>query len=158
MNKNSNPITKILFVCHGNICRSPMAEMVMKELIRQNNLEDNFFIESAACHTDEIGNPMHHGIISKLIEKNIPFTDHRARLITQSDYAYYDLIIAMDDENMFDLRRNFGSSYKEKCHKLLEYKKQNRDVADPWYTHNFDATWDDILSGCKELLKALTKV
>lgn len=146
---------KILFVCHGNICRSPMAEMFMKNLVKNSGLEKEFFIESAACRTDEIGSPIHRGTVLKLKEKNVPFTDHRARLITQEDYGFYDLIIAMDEENMGDLKRKFAGDKENKCHKLLEYAGLSRDVADPWYTGNFDATWNDVEKGCKALLSSL---
>ena len=146
---------KILFVCPGNICRSPMAEMVMKDLVKKAGLEKDFYIDSAACRTDEIGNPIHHGTRIKLKQMGVPFTDHRARLITIDDYEDWDLIIAMDTENMRDLNRILGQDTQNKFHKLLEYTGQSRDVADPWYTGNFDATWNDVLAGCKELLKKI---
>lgn len=146
---------KILFVCHGNICRSPMAEMVMKDLVKKAGLENDFYIDSAACRTDEIGNPIHHGTRTKLKQMGVPFTDHRARLISIDDYEDWDLIIAMDTENMRDLNRILGQDTHNKFHKLLEFTGQPRDVADPWYTGNFDATWNDVLAGCKELLKKI---
>lgn len=146
---------RILFVCHGNICRSPMAEMVMKHLVKQAGREKDFFIESAACRTDEIGNGMHYGTVNKLRQMNVPFTDHRARLITAADYSDYNLIIAMDEENMYDLNRKLGQDTDNKYHKLLEYAGKTRDVADPWYTGNFDATWNDVVEGCQGLLKLL---
>lgn len=133
-----------------------MAEMVMKDLVRKAGLEKEFFIESAACRTDEIGNGIHRGTRTKLSQMNVPFTDHRARLITPDDYNDYDLIIAMDEENMRDLRRSLGEDTDSRYHKLLEYAGKTRDVADPWYTGNFDETWDDVLAGCKGLLLKLT--
>ena len=150
----SSNIKKILFVCHGNICRSPMAEMVMKELVRKAGLENEFFIDSAACHTDEIGNTIHWGTRKKLLEKEIPFTDHRARLIKKSDYDDFDFIVAMDRENISDLKFKFPFDRGEKIRKLLDYCG-NKDVADPWYTGNFDKTWDDIFAGCSHLLEEL---
>lgn len=132
-----------------------MAEMVMKHLVKNAGREKDFFIESAACRTDEIGNPMHHGTRTKLLQMNVPFTDHRARLITAQDFDAYDLIVAMDEENMRDLKRLYGADYTKKCRKLMEYTGTHRDVADPWYTGNFDATWDDIYAGCSALLEKL---
>ncbi len=132
-----------------------MAEMVMKHLVKNAGREKDFFIESAACRTDEIGNPMHHGTRTKLLQMNVPFTDHRARLITAQDFDAYDLIVAMDEENMRDLKRLYGAAYTRKCRKLMEYTGTHRDVADPWYTGNFDATWDDIYAGCSALLEKL---
>lgn len=148
---------KILFVCHGNICRSPMAEMVMKHLVKNAGLEDEFFIDSAACRTDEIGNGIHYGTKNKLSQMNVPFTNHRARLVSWSDFKRFDFIVAMDDENMRDLRRCFGASYRTKCRKLLEFASLSRDVADPWWTGDFDKTWDDILAGCTALLDFLLR-
>ena len=104
-----------------------MAEMVMKHLVKQAGREKDFFIESAACRTDEIGNGMHYGTVNKLRQMNVPFTDHRARLITAADYSDYDLIIAMDEENMYDLNRKLGQDTDNKYHKLLEYAGKTRD-------------------------------
>lgn len=146
---------KILFVCHGNICRSPMAEMVMKDLVKKSGLEKEFFIESAACRTDEIGNPIHRGTVLILKQKGVPFTDHRAVLVKKSDFSYYDLIIAMDEENIRDLMRLADNDEKHKIHKMLEYIGLDRDVADPWYTGNFEKTWEDIYSSCNALLEEL---
>ena len=132
-----------------------MAEMVMKNIVKNAGLQDTVFVESAACRRDEIGSPMHRGTRSKLLEKKVPFTDHRARLITEQDYKEFDLIIAMDEENIRDLDRKFAGDPEKKCHRLLHYAGINRDVADPWYTGNFDATWDDVLKGCTALLEQL---
>ena len=146
---------KILFVCHGNICRSPMAEMVMKHLVRQAGRERDFVIDSAAARRDEIGNGMHRGTRTKLVREQIPFTEHYARLVTRADYATYDLIICMDEENMEDLDYLFSGDGDGKVHKLLEYCGSTRDVADPWYTGNFDATFSDVMAGCTALLASL---
>ncbi|WP_147645032.1 low molecular weight protein-tyrosine-phosphatase [Treponema pectinovorum] len=148
---------KILFVCHGNICRSPMAEMVMKHLVKMSGLQKEFFIESAACRRDEIGSPIHRGTVSVLKEKGIEFTDHRAVLVKKDDFSFYDLIIAMDEENIRDLTRLADKDERHKIHKMLEYTGQSRDVADPWYTGNFEETWNDIYSGCKALLESLKR-
>ena len=146
---------KILFICHGNICRSPMAEMVMKHYVRQAGLERDFYIDSAATDYDEIGNGMHRGTRQTLTKNGIPFTDHRARLVTPDDYNEFDLLIIMDEENERHLRRRVGEDTEGKVHYLLEYAKINRDVADPWYTGNFEATWQDITLGCRSLLDFL---
>lgn len=147
----------LLFVCHGNICRSPMAEMVMKDLVRKAGVEKDFYIDSAACHTDEIGNGMHRGTRSKLTQMGVPFTDHRARLVTNGDYDKFDLIICMDSANFRDLNYKFSGDGDNKVHKLLEYVNETGDVADPWYTGDFDETWNDVLRGCTALLEKLTK-
>lgn len=146
---------KILFVCHGNICRSPMAEMVMKDLVKKAGLEDNFYIDSAACRRDEIGSSMHRGTRKKLIQMNVPFTDHKARLIKQEDYQNFDKIICMDSENWHDLHYFFGEDVENKIAKLMSFVGLQRDVADPWYTGNFDQTWDDVFEGCTALLNEL---
>ena len=148
-------MTKILFVCHGNICRSPMAEFVMKALVKKAGLENDFLIDSAATSTEEIGNGMHRGTIEKLREKQIPFTNHRARQITTADYQNYDYLIGMDEENLFYMKRKWNDDPLKKVHLLLEYCGSSDEVADPWYTGNFDATWADILAGCTALLNRL---
>ena len=148
-------MTKILFVCHGNICRSPMAEFVMKALVKKAGLENDFLIDSAATSTEEIGNGMHRGTIEKLREKQIPFTNHRARQITTADYQNYDCLIGMDEENLFYMKRKWNDDPLKKVHLLLEYCGSSDEVADPWYTGNFDATWADILAGCTALLDRL---
>lgn len=147
---------KILFICHGNICRSPMAEMVMKELVRKAGKENEFFIDSAATDRDEIGNGMHRGTKNELINNNIPFTNHRARLVTTDDYNEFDLLICMDEENLDHLPRRIGEDTEGKVHKLLEYCGSHRDVADPWYTGNFEETFADVTAGCKALLAKLS--
>lgn len=148
-------MTKILFICHGNICRSPMAEMVMKYMVKKAGKEKDFFIESAATDYDEIGNGMHRGTRQTLNKYGIPYTDHRARLVTPDDYNDYDLLIIMDEENQRHLERRVGADTDNKVHYLLEYAGLNRDVADPWYTGNFEDTWHDINLGCKSLLDFL---
>ncbi len=148
---------KLLFVCHGNICRSTMAEFVMKDLVQKAGLADVFTIDSAACRRDEIGSDTHWGTKQKLREMGVPFTPRHARQITSADYAKYDWIIAMDGENMRDLQRLTHGDPAHKTALLLDFAGEHREVADPWYTGNFDATYDDVLKGCQALLSSLTK-
>lgn len=147
---------KLLFVCHGNICRSTMAEFVMKELVRQAGREKEILVESMACRTDEIGSDTHPGTKAVLRAHNIPFTKRAARQIQKSDYPKYDYIIAMDDENMRDLRRLTNGDTDHKCHLLLDYTGESREVADPWYTGNFEVTYQDVDRGCRKLLESLS--
>ncbi len=147
---------KILFVCHGNICRSPMAEFVMKDMARKAGLEDEIFVDSKACRTDEIGSDTYYGTKNKLREEGVPFTPRQARQITLADYDKYDYIIGMDGENMRDLARLTKGDPQGKIYRLLEIAGENRDVADPWYTDDFDATYRDVVKGCVALLKKLT--
>ena len=145
---------KILFLCHGNICRSPMAEFVMKELVRRVG-RDDIEVESAALHTDEIGNDIHYGTRRKLQAEGIPFVPRRAWLLNAAKAREYDLLIGMDDYNMADLRRLVFPENAGKIRKLLSFAGSERDIADPWYTGNFDQTYADILEGCTALLKSL---
>ena len=145
---------KILFLCHGNICRSPMAEFVMKDLLAKAGRTD-VVVESAALHTDEIGNDIHYGTREKLIEKGIPFTPRAAWLLDAAKASGYDLLIGMDSYNIADLRHLVYPEDRAKIRRLLDYAGVKRDVADPWYTGNFDATWDDVLAGCEGLLKQI---
>ena len=148
---------KILFVCHGNICRSPMAEFVMKHLVREAGLADKILVESKALHRDEIGSDTHRGTREVLRAHNIPFEKRRATLMTAADYDAYDCIIGMDTENMRDLMRLTGNDPQHKVRRLLSCIGEERDVADPWYTGNFDVTYRDVDAGCRALLRALTK-
>ena len=147
---------KILFLCHGNICRSPMAEFVMKELLRRAGRED-IAVESAALHADEIGNDIHHGTRNKLREQGIPFAPRAAWRLTAAKAREYDLLIGMDDYNIADLRRLVYPEDRTKIHKLLEFAGSSRPIADPWYTGNFDETYDDVLAGCNALLSFLQR-
>ena len=146
---------KILFVCHGNICRSPMAEFVMKELVRRAGRQDEFLIESAATSREELGNDMHYGTRTKLREMGIPFTRRAARQITINDYDRYDYLVAMDDENEYYMNRCWRPDPKHKIVRLLSFAEKSRDIADPWYTGNFDQTYEDILEGCTAFLEKL---
>ena len=145
---------RILFVCHGNICRSPMAEFVMKELVLQMSLEHQFYIESAATSTEEIGNPVYPPARRKLAEHGIGCQGKTARQMTRADYDRFDLLIGMDDWNIRNMRRICGGDPENKIVKLMDYTNRPGDVADPWYTGNFEATWQDVLLGCQALLKA----
>jgi len=150
-------VIKILFVCHGNICRSTMAEYVMKHLVRQAGREAEFFIDSAATSTEEIGAPVHHGTRRKLAQAGIPCGNHRARQVTWADYRSFDLIIGMDSANIRNLNRILKGDPEGKVRKMLDYTDRPGDVADPWYTGNFDVTYDDILQGCTALLEHCTR-
>ena len=148
-------MTKILFLCHGNICRSPMAQFVFQHMVNEAGLSDRFEIESAATSREEIGNGPHRGTVRKMQEVQIPILPHRARQVTKQDYDHYDLLIIMDRENLWGIRRIIPDDPEDKIHMLLEYTGENRDVADPWYTGDFDTTYDDVVRGCKALLEKL---
>ncbi len=148
-------MTKILFVCHGNICRSPMAEFVMKDMVRKAGLEHGILVDSKACRTDEIGSDTYHGTKNKLREEGIPFEPRHACQITAADYDTYDYIVGMDEENMRDLQRLTKGDPQGKTHRLLEFAGESRNVADPWYTDDFDATYRDVQKGCAALLDQL---
>ena len=146
---------KVLFVCHGNICRSTMAQCMFQDMVNKRGMSDQFYIDSAATSREEIGNGVHRGTRRKLAEVGIPLSEHRARQVTKKDYEEYDLLIIMDEENRWGLRRIIPSDPENKIHMMLEYTGENRDVADPWYTGNFDVTYDDISRGCEALLRRL---
>ena len=148
---------KILFVCHGNICRSPMAEFVMKDLVNKKGMADQFEIASAATSTEEIGNPVYSPAKRKLKEHGISCVGKTARQMTKEDYAYYDYIIAMDRLNLRNMTRFVGSDPDNKISLLMDFTNHPGDVADPWYTGDFDATWNDVNEGCIGILKKLNK-
>lgn len=149
-------MTKILFVCHGNICRSTMAEYVMRYLVCQAGREMEFFIDSAATSREEIGNGVHYGTRRKLAQMGVPCGDHRARQMTKADYDEFDLLIGMDNANIRNMTRICGGDEEGKIHMMLDYTDRPGEVADPWYTGNFDATWDDVLEGCTKLLEQMS--
>ena len=146
---------KVLFVCHGNICRSPMAECVMKNMVKERGISAEFYIDSAATSREEIGNPIYPPAVRKLKAEGIPLTDHRAIQMTKADYDKYDLLLAADSANVRNMTRIAGGDPEGKIRRLLDYTSRPRDIADPWYTGNFDVTYDDIVEGCEALLKAL---
>lgn len=149
-------MTRILFVCHGNICRSTMAEFVLKDMVAKRGLADRFAIESAATSTEEIGNPVHPGTVRELRRHGIGgFEGKRARQLRRSDYNDFDLIIGMDEANVRNILRMLGGDKAGKVHKLLDFAGQNRSIADPWYTGDFDTTYEDVLDGCEGLLRYL---
>ena len=157
MNKNNklnnNNIHRILFVCHGNICRSPMAEFVMKDLVRTAGRENDFYIESAATSTEEIGNEVYPPAKRKLAEHGIGCKGKTARQMTRRDYDRFDLLIGMDSANIRNMYRICGGDPEQKIHELLDFTDRIGDVADPWYTGDFEATWRDVLEGCQCLLE-----
>ena len=147
---------RILFVCHGNICRSPMAEFIMKKLVADAGLSEMFEIASAATSTEEIGNPVYPPARRKLAEHGIACDGKTARQLTRRDYDYYDLLIGMDRYNIRNMERMCGGDPAGKIHMLREYAGNARqDVADPWYTGDFNATWRDCMNGCRGLLERL---
>ena len=144
---------RILFVCHGNICRSPMAEFVMKDLVAKEGLADEFYIESAATSTEEIGNEVYPPAKRKLAEHGISCKGKTARQMTRRDYDSFDLLIGMDEWNIRNMRRICGGDLEGKIYMLMDFTDRRGDVDDPWYTGNFEATWQDVLLGCKGVLE-----
>ena len=158
---------KVLMVCHGNICRSTMAQSIFTHLVHRQHLDTVFEIDSAATSREEIGNPPHYGTKNKLYEEHIPLSPHRARQMTRDDYLYYDFLIGMDTANIRNMTRiSGGSDSQQKIFKMLSFADYGtkhkltaaRDVADPWYTGDFDATFDDVMSGCRGLLEYIKEV
>ncbi len=144
---------KVMFVCHGNICRSPMAEFVLKDMVRKRGIADEFHIESAATSTEEIGNSPHYGTVDKLASVGIAVDGRKvARQLTAADYDAFDVFVGMDSANVKNMRRILGGDPDGKVHKMLEFAGVDRDVADPWYTGDFDATYEDVTDGCVGLL------
>ncbi len=146
---------KILFVCHGNICRSPMAEFVMKDLVNKKGIASEFYIASAATSTEELGNPVHYGTRNKLAQVGISTKGKYAVQMKRSDYQEYDYIIGMDNWNYRNMLRIVGKDKEQKISLLLDYTDHPRDVADPWYTGDFETTYQDVLAGCQGFLAYL---
>ena len=144
---------RVLFICHGNICRSPMAEFVFKNMVKELGISDKFYISSAATSFEEIGNPVHKGTAKILDRLGISYKEKRAVHLEKSDYKEYDYLICMDSANVRNTLRIVGEDKDKKIHKLLEFKGSSDDVADPWYTRDFEKTYNDVLSGCKGFLK-----
>lgn len=148
-------MTKVLFVCLGNICRSPMAEFVLKDMVKRQGLENEFYIESAATSSEEVGNPVHYGTRNKLQEVGISVDGKYARKLVKEDYKKFDYIIGMEDYNITNILRIVGEDKENKVCRLLDFSDNPRDIADPWYTHNFDKTYEDICEGCNAFLNQI---
>lgn len=146
---------KILFICHGNICRSPMAQFVFQDMVNKRGLADHFTIDSKATSTEELGNSPHPGTVRKMNELGIPMIPHRASQLNRRDYEEYDYFIGMDTWNMRNINRIFGGDPEGKVYKFLSFGSDGRDIADPWYTGNFDETYEDVLEGCEGFLAYL---
>ena len=150
-------MVKICFVCHGNICRSTMSQFVFQDMVNKAGIADRFLIDSRATSTEELGNPPHHGTVRKLREVGVPVLPHRAAQITWSDYNSFDYIIGMDTWNIRNLRRMLKGDPDGKVYKLLSFAGSDRDIADPWYTGNFEETYRDVLEGCSGLMEYIKK-
>ena len=148
---------KVLFICHGNICRSTMCESVFTYMVKQRGLESAFEVNSAATSREEIGNSPHYGTVGKLREVGIPLVPHRAVQMTKQDYEEYDYLIGMDTANIRNMNRIAGGDPEQKIYKLLSFAGSGRDVADPWYTGDFDATYEDVTIGCEAFLNYLSR-
>ncbi len=144
---------KIMFVCHGNICRSPMAEFYMKHIVKREGLEREIQVDSTATSREEIGNDTHYDTRAVLDKHSIPYTRRRARQFTKDDYEQSDLVLLMDKNNQRNIRYIIPDDYDEKIHLLLEYAGENASIADPWYTGEFDTTYRDVTRGCNALLE-----
>ena len=147
---------RILFVCHGNICRSPMAECVMADMAEKSGLTSEYWVASAATSTEELGKPIHRGTRRKLEEEGVPLREHRAVQFHKSDYEKYNLILGMDSANIHNLLRLAGGDRDGKVFRLLDFSSSPRDIAVPWYTGDFDTAFRDILEGCQALMKRLS--
>ena len=148
---------KLLFVCLGNICRSPMAEMVFKDIVNRKGLSNDFFVDSAATSTEAVGEGIHYGTRNILKAKKVPFTQHISRQITKQDYNKFDYILGMEQRNINNILKIVGEDKKNKVFRLLDFSDKPRDIADPWYTGNFEITYNDVEEGCRKFLEYLLK-
>ncbi|MCF0123125.1 MAG: low molecular weight phosphotyrosine protein phosphatase [Ruminiclostridium sp.] len=148
---------KILFVCHGNICRSPMAACVLQDMVDKAGRAEEFLVDSAATSREELGNPIYPPAVRKLKAEGVSLSSHRAIQMTRADYQKYDLLLGADSANIRNMARIAGGDPEGKIHRLLDYSERPRDIADPWYTGNFDVTFDDIVEGCRALLASLDR-
>lgn len=146
---------RVCFICHGNICRSTMAQFVFQDMVKKRGLAEQFYIDSKATSTEELGNPPHRGTVRKMNEMGIPMAPHRASQVSWRDYDNYDYIIGMDTWNMRNLNRMLKGDPEGKVYKLLAFGSDGRDIADPWYTGNFDETYQDVCEGCEGFLQYL---
>ena len=149
---------KVLFVCHGNICRSTLAQSMFQDMINKRGLSDRFYIDSAATSREEIGNGPHYGTVSKLREVGIPVVPHRARQMTRADYDNFDYLIGMDSYNISNMTRIAGGDPDGKIYLMLSFAGSSRSIADPWYTGNFDETYNDLTEGLGAFMKYLESV
>ena len=148
---------RVLFVCHGNICRSTMSQFVFQDMINKRGLTDQFYINSAATSREEIGNGPHYGTVNKMREVGIPVLPHHAVQMTKKDYKDYDYLIGMDEANIRNMTKISGGDPDGKIHMLLDFSDEPRAIADPWYTGNFDVTYNDVVEGCEALLSFLMR-
>ncbi len=155
--EKKNKMTKILFVCHGNICRSPLAEFIMKELVKEKGIAEDFYIASAATSTEEIGIPIYPPVRRILDKKGINYSGKTAIQVKKSDYENFDFLICMDRNNLRNISRIIGKDNKQKVSLLLDFTDHPRDVADPWYTGDFETTLKDVENGCSGLLQYILK-
>ena len=146
---------RVMFVCLGNICRSPMAECVLKDMVKKRGLAQRFIIDSSATSTEEIGNPIHYGTRTRLRQAGVLLVEHRATQLKASDYGKYEYFIGMDTSNRRNMLRMLGGDPEGKVHLLLDFTDHPRNVADPWYTGNFDATYEDVVAGCEGFLRTV---
>lgn len=149
-------MVKVLFVCLGNICRSPMAEFVFKDMVNKRRLAEKFHIESAATSRDAIGEGIYYGTKDILKEQGVPFKERKARQMTKEDYKNFDFILGMEEKNIINIMRIIGQDPQNKVHRLLDFSENPRDIVDPWYYGNFDSTYYDIEEGCNKFLEYLS--
>ena len=148
---------KILFVCHGNICRSPMAEFILKDMVKKQGMEDLFHIASAATSTEEIGNPVYPPARRKLSEHGISCEGKRARQMTRADYEKFDYLLAAEERNLINMKRITGGDPDGKMYRILDFSREPGNISDPWYTGDFDTAYSDIVRGCRAFLAWLER-